>query len=887
MARAATSDRLAANLKAETQLVADRGERWASLQAPCDIHNLCGAQTKSLVGVATTITKLIHLSLSLRMSGHMKRFRACLRSVVRMKLVLLPGKASAEAHEYRSFVLKLFLSGGSFAAKRRSMLWMWCSGAWRNTERVEHHVDLTGPVWARTPEYISRMITEAIVGAMASKPPSTFKRHRWTGCDLAVDEVGLLVAVHGLLRDAYIAFLVSCGSKLARASAFAPAAGGDASSGDHAPRPEGAMCDGPESSGDEDAEAALVGDMAPFPGEVDAPVDITDVDWQKLNREYRQGGFELLQSQPLANMLVLRTFLEPFRLLMAKYLKMSGDGWDDELQVADIKFQGAAPDSAPRLRAPLAAEGALEEEFFRLVRERMFGQRFWMHLPAEDRTVNLQNLCFVTLSRMGCSVSRMIVDHRSGFPLKLFLLLGDPSLAEDFLNIKPCLLDDFSRKFIATYKDKGPSHPDALMTLRTVAMVWRLDIADVESRHAALRRKLKASPQAKRLLLEGLSATWACRTLAKRQHRSGGKGTCAPQKKTKQTDKKRKHRKARRSAWHAYISHESQGRPANFRELGESYANLSKVEKKKFEQAARLASDPKGKAQKHRRAFVDPLKAARAKAARSRREAQWKRARAALTDDQRLDRLIDDVVASGASAERAIAAAGQEARFEQAMVRERNRETTACLRKFRDDQASMRTTDLAKFGLEGLANEDALVPMSVANAKAFDFAPDVAALAERALDFAIESHKSSNLGAALQLDWDRRTAVVNQTGLPTIQDPSNAERKAQKCRAVGECICTGDGRKLRIFVARLNNLVLKPHCKPRSQNRRLLVNGHLIVGMLPTPPPADRSVHFRDLEKPCLVTAGVATKWLHIGLHYLKPYAPSFQVLSCPRTARP
>ena len=50
-----------------------------------------------------------------------------------------------------------------------------------------------------------------------------FPRHRWTGCDLACDKVGLLLSVHNVLHDSYLAFLVSCVVK--RARPFVPASG--------------------------------------------------------------------------------------------------------------------------------------------------------------------------------------------------------------------------------------------------------------------------------------------------------------------------------------------------------------------------------------------------------------------------------------------------------------------------------------------------------------------------------------------------------------------------------------------------------------------------------------------------------------------------------------
>ena len=103
--RAATSDRLAANVKAEREVCRLRGEGWSSLRSPCDIHRVSTMQTSSLDHVSDLVSQMIHLSLSLRMGGLMKRFRARMRTVVDSRLKLLTGAPSGEAIEYRNRTL--------------------------------------------------------------------------------------------------------------------------------------------------------------------------------------------------------------------------------------------------------------------------------------------------------------------------------------------------------------------------------------------------------------------------------------------------------------------------------------------------------------------------------------------------------------------------------------------------------------------------------------------------------------------------------------------------------------------------------------------------------------------------------------------------------------
>lgn len=120
--RAATGDKLSANLKAEKSLLQSRGPTWLPLHNPCDIHAASGSMTKTLSLTKGQANHMVQLSLSLRLRGNMKRFRSCLQAVISSKLQLKMGESSREARGYRNDCLQLFLSRGSFAARRQMQL---------------------------------------------------------------------------------------------------------------------------------------------------------------------------------------------------------------------------------------------------------------------------------------------------------------------------------------------------------------------------------------------------------------------------------------------------------------------------------------------------------------------------------------------------------------------------------------------------------------------------------------------------------------------------------------------------------------------------------------------------------------------------------------------
>jgi hypothetical protein len=315
------------------------------------------------------------------------------------------------------------------------------------------------------------------------------------------------------LYDSYMAFLVACDFKAARVCVSGAVGGGLRDPvrileilGDDMEELDENSDNELEEPSAEDRGASSAQDSTGQP-------EMAATDWQAMNRQYRRGGFEFVTRAALGEVMILRTCLEPFRIIMSMHFKLSAEKWEIQQRALDAKvIEGNASVEEPRqFRAVIAATGELEDSFHEMTRSRLFEASHWQHLPTPDRTVNLQHLCFRILSRMGCSIHQLLTLPHSQYPVKMFLLLADSSLAELVTEEPDCLLDDFSRKFCAHFKEKGLDHPDALMALKVAGMMWRLDIADVESRHAALRRLLKRSPQAKRPLQPALSAQWVGR----------------------------------------------------------------------------------------------------------------------------------------------------------------------------------------------------------------------------------------------------------------------------------------------------------------------------------------------------------------------------------------
>ena len=97
----------------------------------------------------------------------------------------------------------------------------------------------------------------------------------------------------------------------------------------------------------------------------------------------------------------------------------------------------------------------------------------------------------------------------------MFLVLKSPEHAKTSKEIKattPCALDPFSKQFLEDFDLESSEARAALLLLAKMA---NITIADVECRHAALRRML-TRVQARKMELEDLASLWVSQRFRRR-----------------------------------------------------------------------------------------------------------------------------------------------------------------------------------------------------------------------------------------------------------------------------------------------------------------------------------------------------------------------------------
>ena len=65
-------------------------------------------------------------------------------------------------------------------------------------------------------------LTSGLLTALLSSRPGLYPRHRWTGCDLATDDVGIVEACHSLPSTTYRRFVNRAGLARAQLLVAAP-----------------------------------------------------------------------------------------------------------------------------------------------------------------------------------------------------------------------------------------------------------------------------------------------------------------------------------------------------------------------------------------------------------------------------------------------------------------------------------------------------------------------------------------------------------------------------------------------------------------------------------------------------------------------------------------
>ena len=445
-ARVVCTDRAGANIKAERSLAEERGPAWQTLHTFCDLH----AVSSSLVGtfdglLPEHVTGLIRCALSLREGPALACFRRCLREEIAKRLVIRRGQPPSDAQEHKKLIFHIFFSaGGKQSLAERMILAKLPNGDWRNRREVEYYIpDHLQPTPNK--KAISRLLEAGLSHALVGKKPSVWARHRWTGADRAVEELGRLECVHGLLRPTYKRFIHSY-----KGAPIAPARPTDSDAGEReeatgqVPLAEAAMASLLGPSGAEGSESAQDASFQ-TPG----PVEESSRTAEEHAKD-RQLGSKWLSQDVLPFLMLLRMGLSPVSDLMYQLFAVTSESWELQQQAAAGRALNTPQEGvgSREYMVTVATQGHLEQSFFGQLQDLWLSQLHWTTIPEVHWTVRYNALIFKVFSRLGCMVEQRIEHPHSLFPLSVFQIPHNPQKAQELSEASPCLMDGWTRQLL-------------------------------------------------------------------------------------------------------------------------------------------------------------------------------------------------------------------------------------------------------------------------------------------------------------------------------------------------------------------------------------------------------------------------------------------------------
>ena len=504
--RAVTTDGASTCILAEKLLASQRSWADEMLHMLCDVHRTSRVYDGTFQGpeIDSGITGSIRAALSLRTGGAFSKFKSCLSEEIRSRLVILRGRPPRAAEEYKKFILRMFCKNGPAALKRSLIMALVPNGEWRS-DRIEFYIDY-GPHGLTDPGDVPDYLVAGLMLVFASSQPATYPRHRWTGMDLAVDELGLMESCHRLLSTTFMRFAASFYTGARRAQLLAAGASMSSYEGNKLAEVEdvggaGAVeHDGPE----HDPGAA-------DPAAEHKPAEKSESDsWAAENTANRGKAVKWLASElPLVFLMSTRIIMEPLRVLMTKQFEEAGAQWDLKQQVKMVKALkaglGPNPFASRDYRVAIAASGAHDRAFYTAMNQMLEHPDLWNFFPQSSHKVSFRAQLFRTIARMGCAYRMKAKAPHDRFPTQIFRLLQEPDFAAVYESMPECLLDQYTkalRKRYPTGKEQ-----DLLMVLFTIACILWKDTARIESMHASIRRCLTIlSTQAQQMDIQDLSA---------------------------------------------------------------------------------------------------------------------------------------------------------------------------------------------------------------------------------------------------------------------------------------------------------------------------------------------------------------------------------------------
>ena len=900
--RVCTADLAGANAVAERMVLADRPSTWSQASFPCNVHIVARCHSKTFCLVQEHVHGLIHFSLSLNAGASMQRFRRSLVAVLTSSkpIVILRGAPPADAEVFRHFILDLFCKTGTKVALRQYLLKRLPNGDWRRRDGVEVYVP---PGLHVDEDQLQRQLVTALLLCLGGRSFRTYPVHRWVGCDLSTDLVGLCESVHGLASAAYSHMMLHWSAQESQSSTQVPNAPAD--------RVEPGLAEhfqnvGEQGSAEELAPAAVMAvafgpeQAAAATSELGSEAGLPTLEFAALNSRSRRIAAKWLGSKPLPYLMAIRLFMRPLVKLLSTYLTRSGHAWRVGQEAATSEFeqgQSGSPGSSAMLEyVHLSAEQLFMQEL-----QGLLSDPCWQFFDKHVSTLEFESLLFRMSSRAGCLVEELLMRPARSSTHRLLRLVSHPHAqeAQAILETRQCCQDDLVKKHLQLYPDEQLLSQDSLAALTTLALLAATETVGVEWGHGRVHRLVKkSSVQTHTPTTAFVGAQWLCQRAVHR-----GKQTLSPPEASKPVaqaapsasalpvleERPAKKRRGGGGAFRAFVSQATRGQKGSpdLGDIAQQYQTAKAQASPAYLEAQRVGA---AATERHRSTTATSF-GPKTRAARKAALLQFLRKRALaphLPIDMGMQ--IEPSSPEGEMASWRIALSGEmtqvrreviaTSRAKRQQVKDRAQRLAS---RSQEQQPLLRNLiyqvfpDLLSLGshLQWAPMNRGLQPVHVV----FDIKDRSQAIAS----WALGNSRWSNLNQQLQTWWQRQHSAIMEEG-PEAPVPKDL---TSDCCRLGFCVTSEFGMEANDF-----RLSLLKHLKQQFPRRdveqhHLLLDNHIVLELIESTVTVDPDDPWADVADELLREAqpeqhsGLLSSpvLLHVGLLYLKPYRPSFQRL--------
>eukprot|EP00971_Amphidinium_carterae_P191683 3803512-Amphidinium_carterae.1 len=504
--KSSCADKAASNKKAMASIAQDRCPGWSSSHMDCEVHIVSTAMKRTFEGVVPEqVSGLLHCALSLRVPGALTVWRSCMRKVIRSSLVIMDGVPSLAARNFKQAAMHLFMSDASTTKGQQALLARLPNGDWRLHDRVELYRASNSTA---STDQLAATLENGLIYCLCSRQPHVYPKHRWTGSDISISELGKLEIIHGLLTRTYKEFMTiytKAGRGITKKGAHVEG-GVDTTTDDIGTHALGHEASAVATEWLDEQGSGMATSLASSES-----AQVGGVTAAQQNSKDRQCAQAWLDTKPLAHIIVLRICVDPILKLLYRMFEVSGINFEvrERALVAHSLANGDGYQRSYMLT--LAAKGTLEAEYFLNIKEMLRDSNLFGLVDSSALTIGFRAKCFILLMRQAAAIHELIAHKHQQFPFKMYRLLDEPHLGPSLANTPSCLLDPWSADMIDSYPTL--SSPALRPVLTTHCQISTTNISHIEALHASVRRNLHKAPQTWCPVFPTVSAEYVCQCM--------------------------------------------------------------------------------------------------------------------------------------------------------------------------------------------------------------------------------------------------------------------------------------------------------------------------------------------------------------------------------------